>query len=58
MKIKLKGCHFDTVEVMEAEFQVMMNILIEQNFQGCIQETAEALVMVHTGGNRLLQGWW
>jgi hypothetical protein len=26
MKIKLKGCHIDTVEVIEAELQVVLNI--------------------------------
>jgi hypothetical protein len=25
LKIKLKGCHFDTVEVIEAEPQVVLN---------------------------------
>jgi hypothetical protein len=30
---RLKGRHFDTIEVMEAESQAVMNTLREQNFQ-------------------------
>jgi hypothetical protein len=34
LKIKLKGhLHFDTVEVMEAESQAVLNSLTEHNFQ-------------------------
>jgi hypothetical protein len=33
LKIKLKGCHFDTIEVIEAESQAVLNILTEHNFQ-------------------------
>jgi hypothetical protein len=33
LKIKLKGCHFDTVEVNEAESQVVPNTLTEHYFQ-------------------------
>jgi hypothetical protein len=32
LKIKLKGCHFDTNEVTEAESQVVLNTLTEHNF--------------------------
>jgi hypothetical protein len=32
-KIKLKGHHFDTIEVTEAESQVVLNTLTELNFQ-------------------------
>jgi hypothetical protein len=31
--IKLKGCHFDTTEVIEAESQMVLNTLTEQGFQ-------------------------
>jgi hypothetical protein len=31
--IKLKGSHFDTTEVIEAESQAVLNILTEHNFQ-------------------------
>jgi hypothetical protein len=33
LQIKLKGSHFDTVEVMEAESQAVLNTLIEHDFQ-------------------------
>jgi hypothetical protein len=33
LKIKLKGCHFDTIEVMDAESQAVLNTLTERNFQ-------------------------
>jgi hypothetical protein len=33
LKIKLKGLHFDTTEVIEAESQAVMNTLTEHNFQ-------------------------
>jgi hypothetical protein len=33
LKIKLKGCHFDIIEVIEAESQAMLNTLTEQDFQ-------------------------
>jgi hypothetical protein len=32
-KIKLKGSHFDTIEVIEAEWQAMLNTLREHNFK-------------------------
>jgi hypothetical protein len=31
--MKLKGCHFDTTEVMVAESQAVLNILTEHDFQ-------------------------
>jgi hypothetical protein len=33
LKIKLKGCHFDTTEVMEAESQAVLISLTEHDFQ-------------------------
>jgi hypothetical protein len=33
LKIKLKGCHFDTIEMMEAESQAVLNALTEHDFQ-------------------------
>jgi hypothetical protein len=33
LKIKLKGCHFDTIEVIEAESQAVLNTLTERYFQ-------------------------
>jgi hypothetical protein len=32
-KIKLKDCHFDITEVMEAELQALLNTLTEHDFQ-------------------------
>jgi hypothetical protein len=33
LNIKLKGRHFDTIEAIEAESQVMLNTLTEHDFQ-------------------------
>jgi hypothetical protein len=33
LKIKLKGLQFDTIEVIEAEAQVVLNTLTEQDLQ-------------------------
>jgi hypothetical protein len=33
LKIKLKGRHFDTIQVIEAEYQVMLNTLTEHDYQ-------------------------
>jgi hypothetical protein len=33
LKIKLKGRHFETIEVIEAELQAVLNTLTEHNFQ-------------------------
>jgi hypothetical protein len=33
LKIKLKGPHFDTTEVIKAELQVVLNTLTEHDFQ-------------------------
>jgi predicted Zn-dependent protease len=38
LKIKLKGRHFDTTEVIEAESQVMLNTLSEHNFQDAFKK--------------------
>jgi hypothetical protein len=37
-KIKLKGCHFDTTEVLEAESQAVLNTLTEQDFQDAFKK--------------------
>jgi hypothetical protein len=37
LKIKQKGRHFDTVEVMKAESQAVLNTLTEHDFQGAIK---------------------
>jgi hypothetical protein len=33
LNIKLKGSHFDTTEVIETEWQAVLNTLTEYNFQ-------------------------
>jgi hypothetical protein len=33
VKIKLKGRHFDTIEVIKAESQAVLDMLTEQDFQ-------------------------
>jgi hypothetical protein len=33
LKIKLKGCHFDTIEAIEAESEAIPNALTEHDFQ-------------------------
>jgi hypothetical protein len=33
LKIKLKGSHFDTLEMKEAELQAVLNTLTEHDFQ-------------------------
>jgi hypothetical protein len=38
LKIKLKGHHFDTTEVREAESQVVLKTLTEYNFQDAFKE--------------------
>jgi hypothetical protein len=38
LKTKLKGRHFDTTEVMEAEPQAVLNSLTEQNFQDAFKQ--------------------
>jgi hypothetical protein len=37
LKIKLKGCRFDTIEVIEAESQAVLNTLTEHNFQDAVK---------------------
>jgi hypothetical protein len=38
LKIKLKGLHFDTIEVIEAESQAALNTLTEHDFQDAFKE--------------------
>jgi hypothetical protein len=37
LKKKLKGRHFDAIEVMEPESQAVLNSLTEHNFQGAFK---------------------
>jgi hypothetical protein len=56
LKINLKGCHFDTNEITEAESRAVLNTLTEHDFQDAFKKMAEALGMVHTHEKGLLQG--
>jgi hypothetical protein len=38
LRIKLKGRHFDTVEVMESESQAVLNTLTEHDFQDAFKK--------------------
>jgi hypothetical protein len=38
LKIKLKVLHFDTIEVIEVESQVVLNTLMEQDFQDAFKD--------------------
>jgi hypothetical protein len=42
LKIKLKGRHFDTIEVIEAESQAVLNTLTEHDFQDAIKNGRSA----------------
>jgi hypothetical protein len=41
LNIKLKGGHFDTIEVIEAEWQPVLNTLTEHNFQNAFKKWHE-----------------
>jgi hypothetical protein len=41
-KIKLKGHHFDTIEVIEAESQAVLNTLTEHDFQDAFKSDRSA----------------
>jgi hypothetical protein len=36
--MKLKGCRFDTIEVIEAESQAVLNTFTEHNFQDAFKK--------------------
>jgi hypothetical protein len=38
LKIKLKGRHFDTIEVIEADSQAVLNTLTEHDFQDAFKK--------------------
>jgi hypothetical protein len=56
MKIKLKDNHFETIEVIDAESQVVLDNLREHDFQDAFKKIAKALETVYTCGKGLLQG--
>jgi hypothetical protein len=43
LKIKLKGCHFYTTVVIEAESQAVLNTLIEHDFQDAFKKWQKRL---------------
>jgi hypothetical protein len=51
LKTKVKGRHFDTTEVMEAESQAVLNTTSRMHLK-----MAEALGTVHTHERRLFEG--
>jgi hypothetical protein len=55
LKIKLKGRYFDTIEVIKAESQEVLNTVTEHDFQDAIRKW-QKLEMIHTHGRGLLQG--
>jgi hypothetical protein len=42
MKIKLKGHHFDTIEMFEVEWQAVLNTLTEHKFQDAFRKVRSA----------------
>jgi hypothetical protein len=42
MVIKLKGCHFDTTEIIEAESQAVLNTLTDHDFQDAFKNGRSA----------------
>jgi hypothetical protein len=48
LKIKLEGCHFDTIKVIEAESQVVWNSVTEHDYQNVLKKITEELEMVCT----------
>jgi hypothetical protein len=54
LKIKLKGCHFDTSELIEAESQVMLNTCTERIFQDAFKKVAKVLGTGHMCRRELL----
>jgi hypothetical protein len=38
LKVKLKGCHFDTLEMIKAESQAVLNTFTEHYFQDAFKK--------------------
>jgi hypothetical protein len=43
LKIKLKGHHFDTIEVIKEELQAVLNTLTEHKFQNAFKKWQKCL---------------
>jgi hypothetical protein len=54
VQIKLKGRHFDTIKVIDAELQATLNILAEDDFQVAFTKWQKALETVHMHERGLL----
>jgi hypothetical protein len=52
LKIKLRSCNFDTIEVIEAELQAVLNTLTEDDFQDAFRKWQEQWEQcIHAEGN-------
>jgi hypothetical protein len=49
LKLKLKGRHFDTNEVIDAESQAVLNTLTEQDFQDAFRNSCIARKGAYAG---------
>jgi hypothetical protein len=61
LKIKVKGCHFDTTEAIEAESQALLNILSEHDFQDAFrkyQKRWERCIRAEEDYFEDHSGWW
>jgi hypothetical protein len=47
LKIKLKGHHFDTAEVIKAEPQAVLKTVTDHDFQHALKKLSEVLGIVH-----------
>jgi hypothetical protein len=48
LKIKLRGCHFNTLDVTEAESQAALNTLTEHDFQDVFKNGRSAWNSIYT----------
>jgi hypothetical protein len=51
----MKDRHFDTIEVIDAESQAVLNTFTEHDFLNAFKKMAEALETAHTCGMRLIR---
>ena len=56
LKLKLKGCQFDTTEEIQAESQRVLDNLTEKDFQEAFQKLEETVGPASTWGRDLLRG--
>jgi hypothetical protein len=58
LKIKLKCRHFDTIEVIEAESQAVLNTLTEHDFQNAFKNDRSAGNGTYAQKGLLGGRWW